>query len=147
MNTGAKYDSKAFKKSVGLNGVGIKAVNALSSYFLITSYRDGECKRVEYSKAIVTEESDIQPTGEANGTQVFFVPDREIFKDYHYKDEFIEGLLKNYVFLNSGLSIIYNGKRSIPAMAGGFVEREYDHRASLPDHPPERGGYRGGYHA
>ena len=106
-----KYDSKAFKKSVGLNGVGIKAVNALSSYFLITSYRDGECKRVEYSKAIVTEESDIQPTGEANGTQVFFVPDREIFKDYHYKDEFIEGLLKNYVFLNSGLSIIYNGKR------------------------------------
>ena len=63
MNTGAKYDSKAFKKSVGLNGVGIKAVNALSSYFLITSYRDGECKRVEYSKAIVTEESDIQPTG------------------------------------------------------------------------------------
>ena len=107
MNTGAKYDSKAFKKSVGLNGVGIKAVNALSSYFLITSYRDGECKRVEYSKAIVTEESDIQPTGEANGTQVFFVPDREIFKDYHYKDEFIEGLLKNYVFLNSGLSIIY----------------------------------------
>ena len=111
MNTGAKYDSKAFKKSVGLNGVGIKAVNALSSYFLITSYRDGECKRVEYSKAIVTEESDIQPTGEANGTQVFFVPDREIFKDYHYKDEFIEGLLKNYVFLNSGLSIIYNGKR------------------------------------
>ena len=83
----------------------------MSSYFLITSYRDGECKRVEYSKAIVTEESDIQPTGEANGTQVFFVPDREIFKDYHYKDEFIEGLLKNYVFLNSGLSIIYNGKR------------------------------------
>ena len=66
---------------------------------------------MEYSKAIVTEESDIQPTGEANGTQVFFVPDREIFKDYHYKDEFIEGLLKNYVFLNSGLSIIYNGKR------------------------------------
>ena len=111
MNTGAKYDSKAFKKSVGLNGVGIKAVNALSSYFLITSYRDGECKRVEYSKAIVTEESDIQPTGEANGTQVFFVPDREIFKDYHYKDEFIEGLLKNYVFLNSGLSFIYSGKR------------------------------------
>ncbi len=74
MNTGAKYDSKAFKKSVGLNGVGIKAVNALSSYFLITSYRDGECKRVEYSKAIVTEESDIQPTGEANGTQVFLCP-------------------------------------------------------------------------
>ena len=111
MNTGAKYDSKAFKKSVGLNGVGIKAVNALSSYFLITSHRDGECKRVEYSKAVVTEESDIVPTSEANGTLVYFVPDKEIFKEYEYKSEFIESLLKNYVFLNSGLSIIYNGKK------------------------------------
>ncbi|MBP8011699.1 MAG: DNA topoisomerase IV subunit B [Macellibacteroides fermentans] len=111
MNTGAKYDSKAFKKSVGLNGVGIKAVNALSSYFLITSHRDGECKRVEYSKAVVTEESDIVPTSEANGTLVYFVPDKEIFREYEYKSEFIESLLKNYVFLNSGLSIIYNGKK------------------------------------
>ena len=111
MNTGAKYDSKAFKKSVGLNGVGIKAVNALSSYFLITSYRDGECKRVEYSKAVITEESAIQPTEEPNGTSVFFIPDKTIFKDYEYKDEFIEPLLKNYVFLNSGLTILYNGKK------------------------------------
>ena len=111
MNTGAKYDSKAFKKSVGLSGVGIKAVNALSSYFLITSHRDGECKRVEYSKAVVTEESDIMPTSEANGTLVYFVPDKEIFREYEYKSEFIESLLKNYVFLNSGLSIIYNGKK------------------------------------
>lgn len=111
MNTGAKYDSKAFKKSVGLNGVGIKAVNALSSYFLITSFRDGECKRVEYSKAIVTEESAIQPTKEPNGTSVFFIPDKTIFKDYEYKDEYIEPLLKNYVFLNSGLTILYNGKK------------------------------------
>ena len=111
MNTGAKYDSKAFKKSVGLNGVGIKAVNALSSYFLITSYRDGECKRVEYSKAIITEESAIQPTEEPNGTLTFFIPDKTIFKDYEYKDEFIEPLLKNYVFLNSGLTILYNGKK------------------------------------
>lgn len=111
MNTGAKYDSKAFKKSVGLNGVGIKAVNALSSYFLITSFREGECKRVEYSKAIVTEESAIQPTKEPNGTSVFFIPDKTIFKDYEYKDEYIEPLLKNYVFLNSGLTILYNGKK------------------------------------
>lgn len=111
MNTGAKYDSKAFKKSVGLNGVGIKAVNALSSYFLITSYRDGECKRVEYSKAIITEESAIQPTEEPNGTLTFFIPDKTIFKDYEYKDEFIEPLLKNYVFLNSGLTILYDGKK------------------------------------
>lgn len=111
MNTGAKYDSKAFKKSVGLNGVGIKAVNALSSYFLIVSCRDGECKQVEYNKAIITKESDIQPTTEANGTKVVFVPDNTIFKDYQYKDEFVETLLKNYVFLNSGLTILYNGKR------------------------------------
>ena len=111
MNTGAKYDSKAFKKSVGLNGVGIKAVNALSSYFLITSCRDGECKRVEYNKAVIIDESDIQPTQEANGTKVVFVPDNTIFKDYRYKDEFVETLLKNYVFLNSGLTILYNGKR------------------------------------
>ena len=111
MNTGAKYDSKAFKKSVGLNGVGIKAVNALSSYFLITSFREGECKRVEYSKAIITEESGIQPTEEANGTLIYFIPDKEIFKEYQYKDEFIESLLKNYVFLNSGLTIMFNGKK------------------------------------
>lgn len=111
MNTGAKYDSKAFKKSVGLNGVGIKAVNALSSYFLIVSCRDGECKQVEYNKAVITKESDIQPTTEANGTKVVFVPDNTIFKDYQYKDEFVETLLKNYVFLNSGLTILYNGKR------------------------------------
>ncbi len=111
MNTGAKYDSKAFKKSVGLNGVGIKAVNALSSYFLISSYRDGECKRVEYSKAIITEESEITPTDEPNGTSVFFIPDKDIFKDYHYKESYIENLLKNYVFLNSGLTIIYNGRK------------------------------------
>ena len=110
MNTGAKYDSKAFKKSVGLNGVGIKAVNALSSYFLITSYRDGECKRVEYSKAVITEEAAIQPTEEANGTQVFFIPDKEIFKEYAYKEEYVEALLKNYIFLNSGLTILYNGR-------------------------------------
>lgn len=111
MNTGAKYDSKAFKKSVGLNGVGIKAVNALSSYFLIASFRNGESKRVEYSKAVVTEESDIQPTNEANGTLTSFTPDNEIFSGYEYKDEFVENLLKNYVFLNSGLTIMYNGKK------------------------------------
>ena len=111
MNTGAKYDSKAFKKSVGLNGVGIKAVNALSSYFLIASYRDGEYKRVEYSKAIITEDAPIAPTDEPNGTLVYFVPDKTIFKDYAYKDEYIESLLKNYVFLNAGLTILFNGKR------------------------------------
>lgn len=111
MNTGAKYDNKAFKKSVGLNGVGIKAVNALSSLFRITSWRDGESKKVEYSKAVVTRDSGTIPSKEPNGTLVTFVPDDTIFKNYQYKEDFIEPLLKNYVFLNSGLTILYNGKK------------------------------------
>ena len=111
MNTGAKYDNKAFKKSVGLNGVGIKAVNALSSYFRIVSWRDGESREVEYSKAVITHDSGIIPSKEANGTSVEFVPDGSIFKNYVYKDDFIEPLLKNYVFLNSGLTILFNGKK------------------------------------
>ncbi|MDR2765603.1 MAG: type IIA DNA topoisomerase subunit B [Tannerella sp.] len=110
MNTGAKYDSKAFKKSVGLNGVGIKAVNALSSYFKIVSYRESECKEVEYSRAVVTRESDIEASSEKNGTSVSFIPDSRIFAAYSYNDEFVENLLKNYVFLNSGLTITFNGK-------------------------------------
>ena len=110
MNTGAKYDSKAFKKSVGLNGVGIKAVNALSSYFMIESVREKESKKVEYEKATVTNEFDITPSKEKNGTLISFIPDNEIFSDYEYKDEFVETLIKNYVFLNAGLTINYNGK-------------------------------------
>jgi len=110
MNTGAKYDSKAFKKSVGLNGVGIKAVNALSSYFLIESIREKEAKRVEYEKANIINDASIVPTKERNGTLVSFRPDTEIFPDYEYKDEFVENLIKNYVFLNTGLTVNYNGK-------------------------------------
>ncbi|MDR1120106.1 MAG: type IIA DNA topoisomerase subunit B [Dysgonamonadaceae bacterium] len=111
MNTGGKYDSKAFKKSVGLNGVGIKAVNALSSYMLVQSFRDGETKRVEYNRAQILESPPLEFTTEANGTLVNFIPDEEIFEDYRYKDEYVETLLKNYVFLNSGLTIVYNGKK------------------------------------
>ena len=110
MNTGAKYDSKAFKKSVGLNGVGIKAVNALSSYFKIISYRDKESKEVIYNRAVIENESVIVDTKEKNGTSVEFIPDNEIFKDYLFQDEYVEKLLKNYVFLNNGLTIHYNGK-------------------------------------
>jgi topoisomerase-4 subunit B len=110
MNTGAKYDSKAFKKSVGLNGVGIKAVNALSSYFKIVSYRENECKEVEYSRAVIVRESGIEASPEKNGTSVSFTPDNQIFTGYAYKDEFVESLLKNYVFLNSGLTVTFNGK-------------------------------------
>lgn len=111
MNTGAKYDSKAFKKSVGLNGVGIKAVNALSSFFEIEAYRNGQSKRVEYSEGIVITESSIADTSEPNGTKVVFVPDNTIFKEYKYKDDYIVYQLKNYVFLNTGLTILFNGQK------------------------------------
>jgi topoisomerase-4 subunit B len=111
MNTGGKYDSKAFKKSVGMNGVGIKAVNALSSYMLVQSFRDGEAKAVEYCRAHITENPPVQASNEPNGTLVNFIPDNEIFKEYHFLDKYVEPLLKNYVFLNSGLTIIYNGKK------------------------------------
>ena len=113
MNTGGKYDSKAFKKSVGLNGVGIKAVNALSTEFFISSGRDGQMKSVLYRCGEIVEESDIEPTTEANGTLVRFTPDASIFRDYAYRDEFIIPLIKNYTFLNTGLAVIFNGKRYI----------------------------------
>lgn len=111
MNTGAKYDSKAFKKSVGLNGVGIKAVNALSSDFYMESSRDGLSKTVTFKQGIVLNESDTVPSTNSNGTKVGFIPDAEIFGEYHYRDEYIEPLLKNYVFLNTGLTILFNGKK------------------------------------
>ncbi len=113
MNTGAKYDTRVFKKSVGLNGVGIKAVNALSSDFCISSVRDGKLKRAEFTKGDLIREDDPVDTDEANGTFVQFTPDETIFRDYRYRDEFIVPLLKNYTFLNTGLAIIFNGKRYI----------------------------------
>lgn len=111
MNTGGKYDNKAFKKSVGLNGVGIKAVNALSSDFLIQSVRDGKMKRAQFCGGTLVMESEIVDTDEPNGTFVQFTPDNTVFRDYHYRDEFILPLLKNYTFLNTGLTIVFNGKR------------------------------------
>lgn len=111
MNTGGKYDSKAFKKSVGLNGVGIKAVNALSSYFKVSSFREGEEKTAEFERGYIVNDYPIVETDSDNGTLTEFIPDDTIFKDYHYEKEHIEPLLKNYVFLNSGLTIIFNGKR------------------------------------
>ncbi|MDE6197321.1 MAG: type IIA DNA topoisomerase subunit B, partial [Muribaculaceae bacterium] len=113
MNTGAKYDSAAFKKSVGLNGVGIKAVNALSTTFEITAYRDGKCKHAVFNMGNIVEESDIVDTDEPNGTLVSFTPSAGIFRDYKFRDEFIVPLLKNYTFLNTGLAIIFNGHRYI----------------------------------
>ncbi|MDR1682005.1 MAG: type IIA DNA topoisomerase subunit B [Candidatus Symbiothrix sp.] len=111
MNTGGKYDSEAFKKSVGMNGVGIKAVNALSSSMLVQSFRDGQTKAVEYSRGRIAENPNITTTSEPNGTLIHFIPDNELFKDYRFSDQFVEPLLKNYVFLNAGLIINYNGKK------------------------------------
>ncbi len=111
MNTGAKYDSDAFKKSVGLNGVGMKATNALSTYFEISSCRNGEKKKVCYSRGEITDDCPICQTDEENGTYVKFVPDKDIFLNYKYNDEFVETMMKNYSFLNTGLTIVYNGRR------------------------------------
>jgi topoisomerase IV subunit B len=111
MNTGAKYDSKVFKKSVGLNGVGIKAVNALSSYFFIQSFREGQSKPAEFSAGNMVEDIPVQPTDEPNGTLVIFDPDEKIFNGYKYQAEHIESFLKNYVYLNTGLTIVFNGKK------------------------------------
>lgn len=111
MNTGAKYDSKVFKKSVGLNGVGIKAVNALSSNFIISAFREGKGKRVEFQQGVLVEEVDIEKTDESNGTLITFVPDESIFGEFHFIADFVVSMLKNYVFLNAGLTINFNGEK------------------------------------
>jgi topoisomerase-4 subunit B len=111
MNTGAKYDSKAFKKSVGLNGVGIKAVNALSSSFEIQSIRDKKVKSVEFACGKLKKDEKEKQINMADGTLVCFVPDKEMFGKYHYISEYVESLVKSYVFLNAGLTIILNGKK------------------------------------
>lgn len=111
MNTGAKYDSKAFKKSVGLNGVGIKAVNALSSEFFIESYREKQSRSVLYERGMVKDESPLELFDEEDGTLVRFTPDEDIFGEYQYREDYIEPLLKNYVYLNTGLTIVFNGKK------------------------------------
>ncbi len=111
MNTGAKYDSKAFKKSVGLNGVGIKAVNALSSHFYVQAFREGETSFVTFERGNLVESNGIEKTSEENGTLVVFEPDEAIFDGYRFQIDHIENLIKNYVYLNSGLSIYLNGKR------------------------------------
>jgi len=111
MNTGAKYDSEVFKKSVGLNGVGIKAVNALSSYFLIKSFREGEVKEITFSEGILTEEKEVTSTDQSNGTYVAFTPDVTVFKTYHYIDDYVVNMMKNYSFLNAGLTLEFNGEK------------------------------------
>ena len=111
MNTGGKYDSKAFKKSVGLNGVGTKAVNALSSYFMVYSVREGDLKKAEFSRGELVQEFPMEKTTEGNGTYVEFTPDETIFKKYAFKTAYLDKMIWNYCYLNRGLSIHYNGER------------------------------------
>jgi topoisomerase-4 subunit B len=111
MNTGAKYDSKAFKKSVGLNGVGVKAVNALSSRFIIRSIRDGQIKVSEFEHGVTMKDYPLKPTDEENGVEVIFQPDEAMFGNYYFISEYVDSMLKNYVYLNSGLIINFNGNK------------------------------------
>ena len=113
INTGAKYDSKAFQKSVGLNGVGTKAVNALSHYFKVAAFREGKMKEAEFERGILTKEHKEGKTSEENGTLVTFIPDESVFKQYHFIPEYLENQIWNYCFLNAGLRIIFNGKSFI----------------------------------
>jgi topoisomerase-4 subunit B len=113
INTGAKYDSKAFQKSVGLNGVGTKAVNALSSYFTVMAVRDGRQKTAEFERGILIKEHKEAKTGETNGTLVTFIPDDTVFRNFHFHPEYIDNLLWNYCYLNAGLVITFNGRKYV----------------------------------
>lgn len=111
MNTGGKIDSEAFKKSVGMNGVGSKAVNALSSYFFVQSFREGQTKKAEFSKGELVKEYNIEKSEEESGTLIEFVPDRELFENYSFIDDYIVKMVKNYAYLNKGLTIVYNKQK------------------------------------
>jgi topoisomerase-4 subunit B len=111
MNTGGKYDTNAFKKSVGLNGVGTKAVNALSSYFRVESSRDGKSVSAEFEQGNLINKEDLEESSRRRGTKVTFIPDEVIFKNYSYRNEYIEKMLKTYVYLNPGLTIMFNGEK------------------------------------
>ena len=110
LNTGGKYDSKAFKKSVGLNGVGVKAVNALSAHFEVASYRDGKVRKAVFERGILQTDT-TEDSQDENGTYIFFEPDNTLFKDYKFQDDIVENMLRNYTYLNTGLAIMYNGRR------------------------------------
>ena len=111
MNTGGKYDSKAFKKSVGLNGVGTKAVNALSDFFRVKSVRDGRMKMAEFSRGVIKENFPETDSSDRNGTEITFIPDSEIFLNFKFRKEYVERMLRNYAYLNPGLTIVFNGEK------------------------------------
>jgi len=133
MNTGAKYDSKVFKKTVGLNGVGIKAVNALSDDFTIKAVREGIAKEFSFSRGIKTGEQDFKGLDELNGTIVTFVPDQAVFKKFHYINDYVVNMLKNYTFLNSGLTIEFNGEKYFSRNGlRDLLEENMDHEPIYP---------------
>ncbi len=110
LNTGGKYDSKAFKKSVGLNGVGVKAVNALSAHFEVASYREGKVRNAVFERGILQSDT-TEESQDENGTYIYFEPDNTLFKDYKFQDDIVENMLRNYTYLNTGLAIMYNNRR------------------------------------
>lgn len=133
LNTGGKYDSKAFKKSVGLNGVGVKAVNALSARFEVRSYRDGKMRRATFSKGNLLSDEYQDLEGEETGTYIFFEPDNQLFVGYSFRSEFIETMLRNYTYLNTGLTIVYNGQRIVSR--NGLVDLLNDNMTSTGLYP------------
>lgn len=134
MNTGGKYDSKAFKKSVGLNGVGTKAVNALSSTFIVQSFREGKTRRAEFAEGkLIVDSGIVEDTGSERGTYVYFVPDNKLFNDFVYKEDYIETMLRNFAYLNTGLSINFNGKRILSK--NGLLDLLNENMTSDPLYP------------
>ncbi len=133
MNTGGKYDNAAFQKSIGLNGVGIKAVNALSTAFSVTAFRDGQMKNANFSRGKLTSQEDILPTTEKNGTLVSFTPDAEIFENFAFREEFITQMLKNYSYLNKGLILTLNGEKF--QSQNGVVDLLSDNMTDEPLYP------------
>ena len=133
LNTGANFGSRNFKKTAGLNGVGIKAVNFLSESFFIRSVRDGQMKEVEYRRGEVVSESDILPSDEPNGTLVRFTPDETVFKGFRYRDEFLVPMVQNYSFLNSGLNLNFNGKKYVSK--GGLMDLLKENMTKDPLYP------------
>lgn len=134
MNTGGKFDSEVFKKSVGLNGVGTKAVNALSTLFIVQSFRDKQSKKAQFQRGKIQTEEDLTHTQETpNGTKIIFQPDETLFTNYAYKDEYIETMLRNYAYLNTGLTLNYNGKKIISK--NGLIDLLNENMTSDPLYP------------
>lgn len=134
MNTGGKYDSEVFKKSVGMNGVGLKAVNALSSSYIIRSIRDGKSQSATFCRGELVESSPLEDTDEPNGTEVTFTPDPQLFRNYAFHEEFIIPMVKNYTYLNTGLAVVFNGRRY--SSRNGLLDLLRDNMSKDPLYPP-----------